>query len=332
MVTTSAFTQTQYINIHKKNGSVIEIAVDELDSISFITKAEDEKNKNINANQVYDDETVGRLEMPHLSGEHDYICHKLSNGDVNYTIEYDKNNYHARWAAYTYDSHSAQRNWTTRTNAWAGEPYYDNDKQYQIAGILENGQSQYFPGFNRGHLVGSAERYYSREANEQTFYMSNMTPMQSSFNSEYWGEIEDKARDNWGRNVVKYGSDFYGGTLYIVKGGSLEKTDANPNPIMATCLVKNSNGESVKMAVPRYYFMACLFISSKGAAKAIGFWLEHKDYNNTSDSFLTQLRRGAACSIDELEEKTGLDFFCNLPDEQEDEVESKYDISEWNGL
>jgi len=290
-----------------------------------------DKNTNVNANIAGADATVSRIEIPHLSSKYDYICHKLSNGDVNYTIEYDKNNYHARWVAYTYDSHSAQKNWTTRTNAWAGEPFYNNDKQYQIAGMI-NGQSQTFPGYNRGHLVGSAERYYSQEANEQTFYMSNMSPMQGNFNSEYWGEIEDKARDNWGRNVIKQGSEYYGGTLYIVKGGSLEATTANPNPIMTTCSVRNSKGSYVQMAVPRYYFMACLFISSTGSAKAIGFWLEHKDYNNTSEAFLQELRRGAACSIDELEKKTGLDFFCNLNDNVENLVESTYNISQWSGL
>lgn len=281
---------------------------------------------NKNANIIGRDETVARLEIPHLNSKYDYICHKLSNGMVNYTLEYDKSLYHARWVAYTYDSKSAQKNWSTRTDAWAGEPFYDNQKDYQVAG------DQNFPGYNRGHLVGSAERYFSREANEQTFYMSNMSPMNGNFNSIYWGEIEDKARDNWGRNIINQKSGFYDGTLYIVKGGSLQPTLSNPDPIKAHCRVRNSLGWSVEMAVPRYYFMACLFISSTGSAKAIGFWLEHKDYNNVSDSFLTTLRRTSACSIDELEQKTGIDFFCNLNDKAEEEIEKSYNISQWSGL
>lgn len=290
----------------------------------------DQDNKN--ANIAGTDETVTRIEIPHLNSRHDYICHKLSNGLVNYTIEYDKSLYHARWVAYTYDSKSAQRNWTTRTDAWAGEPFYQTQKEYQIAGVLSNGSSQIFPGYNRGHLVGSAERYYSREANEQTFYMSNMSPMNGNFNSIYWGEIEDKARDIWGRNVITQGSEFYGGTLYIVKGGALEATPANPEPVKGYCSVLNSKGEYVNMAVPRYYFMACLFINSMGNAKSIGFWIEHKDFNNKSDSFLASLRRSCACSIDDLEKKTGIDFFCNLKDGVEEAVEKSYNISQWSGL
>lgn len=296
---------------------------------AFFSSCEKEENgggnnDNINANIAGADKTVEGLEIPHLHSQHQYICHKLSNGEVNYTMEYDRSLYHARWVAYKYDSKSAQRNWTTRTDAWAADPKIE--KKYQVAA------PQIFQGYNRGHIVGSAERYYSREANEQTFYMSNMSPMLGAFNSEYWGEIEDKARDLWGRNIIKQGSDFFGGTLYIVKGGSLQATTANPNPIMSYCTVRNGLGEEVKMAVPRYYFMACLFVSNTGAAKAIGFWLEHKNYNNTTDAFLTQLRRGAACSIDELEQKTGLDFFCNLKDNVEKAVESTYNISQWSGL
>ena len=317
-----------YMQVHKNNGVVIRYNVDDVDSVTFVSG----ENINANANEIGDDETVSRLEIPHLDSSRDYICHKLANGEVNYSLEYDKSLYHAAWAAYVYDCISAQRNWTTRTNAWAGEPFYDNDKQYQVAGILSSGQSQYFTGYNRGHLVGSAERYYSQEANAQTFYMSNMSPMNGNFNSTYWGEIEDKARDNWGRNVLNTSSDYYGGTLYIVKGGALNTTTANPDPIMDFITVKNSNEEDVKMAVPRCYFMACLFVSGSGTYQAIGFWMEHKDYNNPSDDFLKELRRGAACSIDDLEEKTGIDFFCNLKDAIENEVESTYDISLWNGL
>jgi endonuclease G len=34
-------------------------------------------------------------------------------------------------------------------------------------------------------------------------------------------------------------------------------------------------------------------------------------------------------SIDRLEELTGIDFFCNLPDDIENAVENKLDYSKW---
>lgn len=284
------------------------------------------QSNNVNANIAGLDQSVCGYEMPHLNSKYDYICHKLSNGDVNYSLEYDRNLLHARWVAYTYNGTNAKKNYSVRTDAWRGEPYYDSNKAYQLS-------TSTFPnGYNRGHIVGSAERYYSQEANEQTFYMSNMTPMNGAFNSTYWGEIEDKARDIWGRGVIDKNSSFYQGTLYIVKGGSLQQTASVPDPTLRYITVKNTLGHEAKMPVPHYYFMACLFVSKTGTMKSIGFWLEHKDFKNSTASALQTMRRNAACSIDELEKKTGYDFFCNLPDNAEDIVESSFNITQWPGM
>ena len=167
-------------------------------------------------------------------------------------------------------------------------------------------------------MVGSAERLYSHEANVQTFYMSNMSPMNGNFNSIYWGEIETLVR-NWGRNCGA------GDTLYVVKGGTLDS-------LLTTTTVKNTLGETVQMAVPKYYYIAVLSLSSEGKAKAIGFWIEHKDFKDSSLSNLKKIRQSAACTIDELEERTGIDFFCNVPDCIENIVEARYTRSSWPGL
>ena len=60
--------------------------------------------------------------------------------------------------------------------------------------------------------------------------------------------------------------------------------------------------------------------------KAIGFWVEHKSYGGRP------VLSNWAVSIDELEAKTGIDFFCNLPDGLENSVERIFNISEWTGL
>ena len=39
--------------------------------------------------------------------------------------------------------------------------------------------------------------------------------------------------------------------------------------------------------------------------------------------------KACAVSIDDLEVNTGLDFFCNLPDVIEDEVESSCNVNDW---
>ena len=59
--------------------------------------------------------------------------------------------------------------------------------------------------------------------------------------------------------------------------------------------------------------------------------VEHRDdYGYTLEHPLNRNDAQAkAISIDELEKKTGIDFFCNLPDYIEDEVESSYNVDDW---
>ena len=291
-----------------------------LSSCLFITSCDDDDNdfngkieitdENRNANDASTDASLARWEMPASDTSCDYITHYTSDGLLNYAMEYSKEKMHSRWVAYRYDS-KLKAQVTSRSDEWGVEPFYNNNKTYQIA-------TGFFGGYNRGHLVGSAERLYSHEANVQTFYMSNMSPMNGNFNSIYWGEIETLVR-NWGRNCGA------GDTLYVVKGGTLDS-------LLTTTTVKNTLGETVQMAVPKYYYIAVLSLSSEGKAKAIGFWIEHKDFKDSSLSNLKKIRQAAACTIDELEERTGIDFFCNVPDCIENIVEARYTRSSWPGL
>ena len=291
-----------------------------LSSCLFITSCDDDDNdfsgkieitdENRNANDASTDASLARWEMPATDTSCDYITHYTSDGLLNYAMEYSKEKMHSRWVAYRYDS-KLKAQVTSRSDEWGVEPFYNNNKTYQIA-------TGFFGGYNRGHLVGSAERLYSHEANVQTFYMSNMSPMNGNFNSIYWGEIETLVR-NWGRNCGA------GDTLYVVKGGTLDS-------LLTTTTVKNTLGETVQMAVPKYYYIAVLSLSSEGKAKAIGFWIEHKDFKDSSLSNLKKIRQAAACTIDELEERTGIDFFCNVPDCIENIVEARYTRSSWPGL
>ena len=291
-----------------------------LSSCLFITSCDDDDNdfngkieitdENRNANDASTDASLARWEMPATDTSCDYITHYTSDGLLNYAMEYSKEKMHSRWVAYRYDS-KLKAQVTSRRDEWGVEPFYNKNKTYQIA-------TGFFGGYNRGHLVGSAERLYSHEANVQTFYMSNMSPMNGNFNSIYWGEIETLVR-NWGRNCGA------GDTLYVVKGGTLDS-------LLTTTTVKNTLGETVQMAVPKYYYIAVLSLSSEGKAKAIGFWIEHKDFKDSSLSNLKKIRQAAACTIDELEERTGIDFFCNVPDCIENIVEARYTRSSWAGL
>lgn len=86
------------------------------------------------------------------------------------------------------------------------------------------------------------------------------------------------------------------------------------------------------LACPMYYYMAVLG-EKDGKFCAIGFWIEHRDdygYEYGNNRVPADVLQKHAVSIDVLEQNTGIDFFCNLPDVIEDKVESAYSLTDWS--
>lgn len=242
----------------------------------------------------------GHLEIPRLTGDtvtYKFIGHTVAyQGKTvsNYSMEYNLDLRHTRWVAFTaYDLTAADN--VSRTNAWADDPDVPEDRRTERTD---------YSGYDRGHLVASNDRRYCREANEQTFYYSNMSPQLSNFNQEIWQKLEENVK-SWMQD------EDLRDTLYVVKGGTIREGQ-----------VLKYNGARA-LPVPKYYFMAVL--AKKGADyKAIAFWLEHKNYSEPYDL------RGKALSVDELEEKTGIDFFPLLPDAVERRIESSCSPDAWS--
>lgn len=241
-----------------------------------------------------------RIEIPALAGgTHNYfVTHKTSDGVVNYSLEYDTQRYHSRWVAFTFDDVTAARNYTTRTDKWAWDPIIPSTYS------TNNWFSR--TGYSRGHLVASSDRYYSRQANEQTFYYSNMSPQLQDHNGGIWNNLEQLVQ-NWGRNSA------FRDVMYVVKGGTIKDGQIETERIRS------------KMVIPKYYYMA--IVVQKGSNyQGIAFWTEHRKYPKVALKTLTM-------SIDELERLTGIDFFPNLPDNIENRVEAQTaDSHAWPGL
>lgn len=80
----------------------------------------------------------------------------------------------------------------------------------------------------------------------------------------------------------------------------------------------------------KFYYMAVLG-EKNGSFYAIGFWIEHRDdYGyKYGDNVSADVLKQYVVSIDVLEQKTDLDFFCNLPDDIEKKVEEAYSLTDW---
>lgn len=153
-------------------------------------------------------------------------------------------------------------------------------------------------GYDRGHLVPAADLRYSKESMDDSFYMSNMSPQDPNFNREIWADLEATVR--------QFAYD--NGSIFVVTGPVL--TDGPYKTI----------GDN-KVTIPKRYYKAILDYTQP-ELKTIGFLLDNKNSSKPLSSF--------ACSIDYLEDVTGIDFFPNLPDKEEVYLESSYNINSWN--
>lgn len=273
-------------------GSVLLLAI-------FFSACGDDHKRESEPEEDLTNTVPGHLEIPRLTGDtvtYKFIEHTVTyQGKTvsNYSMEYHLDLRHVRWVAFTaYDLTAADN--ISRTNAWADDPEVPDDKRT----VRDD-----YSGYDRGHLVASNDRRYCREANEQTFYYSNMSPQVSNFNQGIWQKLEENVK-GWMQD------DALRDTLYVVKGGTIREDQ----------ILKYNGSHSVP--VPKYYFMAVL--AKKGKSyKSIAFWLEHKKYSTPYGL------QGKALSVDELEEKTGIDFFPLLPDVIERQTEASYTLDDW---
>lgn len=258
---------------------------------------------------------ISRLEVPALKEGNTFVYHNVQYNNhtvMNYCLEFDPDKMHSRWVAFRFDGDTrGKASNVGRTEAWSDDP--------DLPSSMRVGYD-YFGGYSRGHLVASYDRQYCYEANAQTFYMSNISPQISSFNSCYWARLEQLVQ-KMGRNTSPYTN--FEDTLYVVKGGYI---DGNLRG-----WISRPNGK--QMAVPSYYFMALLRIKGKTQYDAAGFWIEQRNdypYSDTNSIPVTAFTdRNQIKTIDALEQLTGIDFFHNLPDDIENDVESKVSTGVW---
>lgn len=231
-----------------------------------------------------------------------FFSHDMTYGGAtvrNYSFWYDLNNRVALWVAYPLVK--GHLSGVKRTDKWDYDPMVPHRYQGEV--------SYSYAGYDRGHQLPSADRLCSAEANEQTFYYTNITPQNKNFNQGIWETLEVLVR-----NQV---SDC--DTMFVVTGCVLS-TDENPTVVYA----KDTQGKDV--AVPQIYYKVLLRYkagAANGGYSGIGFWLENRSYGSEVIS------RSHACTIDQIEGRVGIDFFVNLKDEYEKEAESKFDAGAW---
>ncbi|MGM9783659.1 MAG: DNA/RNA non-specific endonuclease [Candidatus Cryptobacteroides sp.] len=225
------------------------------------------------------------------------------NGKVvrNYSFLYDKTYKSALWVAYaTSNSGDFKNNSVGRNEVWAYDPALDQNWQQNLGSAYKSSSSSSGLSYDRGHQVASNDRQTTKEQNQQTFYYTNMTAQYSDFNQGQWNTLESRVQ---GVATVTTGTD----TLYVVTGPLFEGT-------LAT--VPDKSGVSCQ--APSGYWkclMKCSFDASGAMTAAVGCaYLFDTNSENVAPSVV---------SIDDIESRTGFDFYTNVPVSLQNAAESQ---------
>ncbi len=151
-------------------------------------------------------------------------------------------------------------------------------------------------GYDRGHLCPAGDRTFNYDAYHETFLTSNISPQNHEFNAGIWNRLEQKTRF-WAK---KYND------VYVVTGGILEDG------------LKTIGEERV--SVPNEFYKI-IVDASDGNYKAISFLIPNQSSKKSIYEY--------AVTIDEIEEKTGIDFFPKLKDQIENKLESEINLKAW---
>lgn len=196
------------------------------------------------------------------------------------------------------------------SEAWNGRAERQNDFRedeslpsgwYRVDGNDYRGS-----GFDRGHLCPSADRDATQEENSTTFLMTNIIPQAPENNREVWRELEEYCRD-----VMYQGNELYIVAGVYGHGGT------------------GSNGGQTKYLADRNVYIPAqtwkvILILEAGSddlsrinanTRVIAVDIPNVQAVEGSDWQAFQL------SVDELEARTGYDFFSQLSTSLQDVLE-----------
>ena len=217
----------------------------------------------------------------------------------NYSILYDPSRYASLWTAYVYcDAYHG----SGTGNGWTKNTLIPESKQTDC--------SKAYPSVNgvtydRGHQIPNADRNVNSSLQNQTYYWTNSTPQHHTFNGGIWGTLENQVRG------LATATD----SVYVVTGPVYQTVGGNET----VKTFENTTNDNKVVPIPNYYFKVLLKVHRSGdevtAASAIGFWFTHEAHSGEN-------WQDFAVSVDEIERKTGFNFFANLPPEVESTAEA----------
>lgn len=156
-------------------------------------------------------------------------------------------------------------------------------------------------GYDRGHLAPNyaISRLYGKEAQVETFLMTNIVPQKPNLNRKVWQRLEEAAIDHF--------------------TGQFNRIAVITGPVFDAQTERLDSW----VEVPDAFYK--IFVGFDDSGQAISMLAFMMSQNVRGSEPLTKF----VVSVDQIEEATGFNFFSELPDGQEVRLEAMTDGGPW---
>lgn len=217
-----------------------------------------------------------------------------------WVIWYDADLRQPLWVAYEFTRSEAKRKRYPRLDCFRRDPRLPDDE----ASFCEDYKSS---GFDRGHLLPANDAKRSKAMMDNSFLLSNMAPQLGNFNQKIWMRLET--------HVNKWAE---GTGVNVITGAIFDRDDDK---------IRDSDTQAVRIpprkrvAKATHFYKIIIHRRPNGVIDTISFLMPHDNKlhgdNPGRDAYLKTCIR----SIDEIEERSGVDFFPDMPSDQQARIE-----------
>jgi endonuclease G len=193
----------------------------------------------------------------------------------------------ARWVSYKLSEPMFRGN-ATRSNNFTIDPLIPD--QSPTPSHYEGS------GYDRGHLAPAGDMKINQKAMDQSFFMTNISAQEPSFNRGIWKKLENLMR---GLTEANKEYEVITGPIFSFKKKSFKTRFLN---------------------IPKAFYKI-IFYQDGQETKALAFLVPNKKSKEAVTEFLVP--------VNTIEALTEIDFFSNLSNELQNEIESKVKPELW---
>ena len=152
-------------------------------------------------------------------------------------------------------------------------------------------------------MACAGDMKWSIQAELESFYFSNMSPQRPGFNRGIWKVLEGVVR----------GFAYSEGSVFVITG-----------PVLSDSRIAapDTPGGRKRIPIPEWFYK--VVYDETEPKKMIGFLIPHKEG--------LQGVRNYACTVADVEKRTGLSFFSSIKPEELGDMKKSFDIKQWSWM